>query len=56
MLIKFLKNTSGSTAIEYSMVAAMAGIIAVGAITFLGTEVGGLHDGVATQVVDASNR
>ena len=56
MLIKFLKDTSGSTAIEYSMIAAMAGIIAIGAITLLGTEVGGLHDDVATQVVNASNQ
>ncbi len=50
MFMKFLKDTSGSTAIEYSFIAAMTGIIAVGAITLLGGEVGGLHNGVAAQV------
>ena len=56
MLIKFLKDTSGSTAIEYSLIAAMAGIAAIAAITSLGTEVGGLHNGIADQVSEASNK
>lgn len=54
MLIRFLKDTSGATAIEYSVISAMVGIIAVGAITLFGSEVGGLHDGVASQVSTAS--
>ncbi len=54
MLLKFLQDTNGSTAIEYSFIAAMTGIIAVGAITLLGGEVGGMHNDVANQVVNAS--
>ena len=54
MLLRFLKDTSGATAIEYSLISAMVGIAAVAAVTLLGTEVGGLHDGVATQVSTAS--
>jgi len=55
MLIKFLKDTNGSTAIEYSFIAAMTGIIAISAITILGTDVASLHDGVATQVNSATS-
>lgn len=54
MLLKFIKDTSGSTAIEYSFIAAMTGIIAIGAITLLGGDVGNLHDSVAEQVVSAT--
>lgn len=56
MLIKFLKDTNGATSIEYSFIAAMTGIIAIGAITALGGEVGSLHDGVAEQVVTAISK
>lgn len=56
MLTKFLKDTSGSTAIEYSFIAAMTGIIAIGAIIALGGGVGSLHDGVADQVVAATRK
>lgn len=51
MLIKFLKDTSGATAIEYSFLAAMTGIIAITAITTLGGSVGSLHNGMADQFV-----
>ena len=54
MLIRFLKDTSGSTAIEYSLVAAITGIIAIGALTMLGGGVGSLHDGVAEQFTNAT--
>jgi pilus assembly protein Flp/PilA len=54
MLLKFIKDTSGATAIEYSFIAAMTGIIAIGAITLLGSDVGSLHDGVAEQVVSVT--
>lgn len=56
MFIKFLKDTSGATAIEYSLVAAITGIFAVGAISFLGAETGDLHNGVAFQVNAAINQ
>jgi len=55
MFIKFLKDTSGSTAIEYSFIAAMTGILAIAAITLLGGETANLHDGVATNVSTAIN-
>ncbi len=55
MFIKFLKDTSGSTAIEYSLMIAMAGIIAIGTITLLGNEVTNLHNGVATDIDTAIN-
>lgn len=56
MLIKFLKDTKGTTAIEYSFIAAMTGIIAVGAITLLGGETASLHDGVAMKVTSAMSK
>lgn len=55
MFIKFLKDKSGSTATEYSLIIAMAGILAIGAIINLGDGVGDLHDGVAADVSTAVN-
>lgn len=56
MLINFLKDTSGATAIEYSFIATMTGIIAIGAIVILGAEVGNLHDDVATKVTEVMKK
>lgn len=55
MLIKFLKDTSGSTAIEYSFIAAITGIFAIAAITMLGSEVGDMHNETALQITSATN-
>jgi len=56
MFIDFLRNTSGATAIEYSFIAAMTGIIAIAAITLLGGETATLHDDVAANVSTAINQ
>ncbi len=55
MLNKFLKDESGSTAIEYSLIAAMTGIIAIGSITLLGNNLTVLNDTVAAEITTATN-
>ncbi len=56
MFINFLKDTSGSTAIEYSLLAAMTGIIAIGAITLLGSDLMDLNNTVAADITTATNQ
>jgi Flp pilus assembly pilin Flp len=55
MLNKFLKDESGSTAIEYSLIAAMTGIIAIGSISLLGNNLTVLNDTVAAEITTATN-
>jgi len=37
-VMKFLKNKSGATAIEYGLIAALIAVAVIGAVTTLGTE------------------
>ena len=37
-LVKFAKNESGATAIEYGLIAALIGVVIIGAVTTVGTK------------------
>lgn len=51
MLQRFLNNEEGATAIEYGLIAALIGVIIIGAVTSLGT---GL-DTTFTSIADELN-
>ncbi len=52
MIIRFLKDESGVTAIEYSLLAALISIVAMGAFRAFGDEMQEMYDQVATVVSD----
>jgi len=43
-LAKFAKCESGATAIEYGLIAALIGVVIIGAVTSVGTEVSATFD------------
>ncbi|MEC3911774.1 Flp family type IVb pilin [Sphingobium sp. CR2-8] len=44
---KMLKNEKGATAIEYGLIAALIAVAAIGAMTSLGTKLGGTFNNVS---------
>ena len=50
LLGKLKTNTSGATAIEYGLIAALVAVGLITALTALGTDLGALFDGVGEQV------
>ncbi|MGD9803855.1 MAG: Flp family type IVb pilin [Hyphomicrobiaceae bacterium] len=52
-LAKFAKCESGATAIEYGLIAALIGVVIIGAVTSVGTEVSAtftdIQEGLATR-------
>ena len=55
MLKRFLKCKSGTTSIEYGLIALLVGASLVGAIGNLGQENAITYDGISNEVVDATN-
>ena len=47
-LANFLKDESGATAIEYGLIAALIGVVIIGAVTAVGSEVKATFGGVET--------
>ncbi len=47
-LRRFLKSTSGATAIEYGLIAAMVSIVIIGALTLVGPQLTATFTAVAT--------
>ncbi len=47
---KFLKNTSGATAIEYGLIAALIAVAVIGGVTALGTSANATFNSVATSM------
>lgn len=45
--VKFLKNTSGATAIEYGLIAALIAVAIIGGVTQLGTDVNNTFSNVS---------
>ena len=41
---KFAADVSGATAIEYGLIAALVGVVIIGALTLLGPEIGNLFN------------
>ncbi len=56
MLIKlrrFLKAKNGATAIEYGLIAALIGVVIIGAVTSLGTNISSKFTQIATTIGSA---
>ncbi len=49
----FLRDESGTTAIEYGLIASLVAVAIIGALIALGESLDGLHTAVSTQVTDA---
>ena len=44
---RFLKDESGATAIEYGLIAALIAVVIIGALTTVGSKLGGTFNNVA---------
>jgi pilus assembly protein Flp/PilA len=49
-----LKSKKGATAIEYGLIAALIGVVIIGAVTTLGTNISGNFNKIATSIGDGS--
>lgn len=50
MLKRFLKNEDGATAIEYGLIAALIGVVIIGAVTSLGEGLTGTFNSIADEL------
>lgn len=48
--IRFLKDESGATAIEYGLIAALIAVVIVGGVTAVGTSLDALFNNVASEL------
>jgi len=53
MIIQFLNDESGVTAIEYGLLGALVGVTAIAGFTALGTSMADMYDVVAVIVTDS---
>ena len=49
-VMKFLKNKSGATAIEYGLIASLIGVAIISAVTTTGTKLSGTFNKVQTEL------
>ena len=54
MFVKFLKNESGATAIEYGLIAALVSVAAITALTAMGGSLKNIFNSVATTLAGAA--
>ncbi len=47
---KFAADASGATAIEYGLIAALVGVVVIGALTLLGPELGNMFNSITDQL------
>lgn len=52
-LVRFLKDESGATAIEYGLIAALIGVAIITALTDYGDATEDMYDRIETSVVNA---
>ena len=50
IILKFLRNESGATAIEYGLIAAGIAVVIIGAVAAVGTSLNNTFSSVATAV------
>lgn len=55
MLMKFFKDESGATAIEYGLIAALIAIAIIAALSFVGTELGEAYNAVGKTLDNATS-
>ncbi len=53
LISRFMKDDSGSTAIEYGLIAALVSVAAIGALTAMGDSLSSLFDTVSTALSTA---
>jgi pilus assembly protein Flp/PilA len=53
-VMKFLKNKSGATAIEYGLIAALIAVAVIGGVTSLGTNANKTFNNIATEMEKGS--
>ncbi len=46
----FVADASGATAIEYGLIAALVGVVVIGALTLLGPELGNMFNSITDQL------
>jgi pilus assembly protein Flp/PilA len=54
LFVRFSRNESGATAIEYGLIAALIGVGIITAATQLGTDISGTFGRVSTSLTSAS--
>ncbi len=54
MIQEFIKDESGVTAVEYGLIAALLGVVAIPGFRALGVSMGDMYDHVATIVTAAT--
>ena len=47
LILRFLKDNSGATAIEYGLIAGLIAVVIIGAVTTLGTTVSGTFTNIS---------
>ena len=55
ILNAFFADKSGATAIEYGLIAALVSVVAIGALTALGTSLSTIFSTVSTTLASAAN-
>jgi pilus assembly protein Flp/PilA len=50
LIVRFVKNESGATAIEYGLIAAGISLAIIAAVNGLGTKVGGTFSSISTSL------
>lgn len=54
-LVKFFKNESGATAIEYGLIAALIAVAIIGAVSAVGDSVASIFTDVSSEIDDAGS-
>ncbi|MCA1408876.1 Flp family type IVb pilin [Ensifer sp. IC3342] len=50
LLVRFVRNESGATAIEYSLIAGLIAVGIIAATSAVGTDISGLFDRISTKL------
>jgi pilus assembly protein Flp/PilA len=54
LFVRFVKDDSGVTAIEYGLIAGLIGVVIIAAVTTVGTDLKGIFTAVATALTAAT--
>ncbi len=53
MIVRFLREETGATAIEYALIASLIAMAVIGSVMLLGEETAALYDDMATKLAEA---
>ncbi len=54
LFVRFTKSTSGATAIEYGLIAAMVSVVIIGALALLGPQLSAVFTSITTALTGAT--